>query len=269
MRKRNQVAVLALMALLCLFTCCQPVDTVRLMSYNIRNGRGMDGHRDLLRVAKVIRGYAPDVVAVQEVDSMTARSGSHDVLRELAMLTGMTPCYAPAIDFDGGKYGIGMLFKGEPRSVFRIPLPGREERRMLLAMEFDDYVFACTHLSLTEKDRLLSLPLLEEAAIRIPDKPFFLAGDFNAEPADSFLQALTDRFTILTDTTVRTYPADVPDRTIDYIVTAASQRGGVKETSLVVLTTGDDEIVTEGQQLEAVASDHRPICIDVRMKKIK
>ena len=58
-------------------------NTLRIMSYNIRNGRGMDEVTDLGRIAEAIRKVAPDVVAVQEVDSVTGRSGGIDVLRRL------------------------------------------------------------------------------------------------------------------------------------------------------------------------------------------
>ena len=62
----------------------------------------MDEKRDLQRIADVLNGCKADVVAVQEIDSMTARSGGIDVLGNLASLTGMIPLYAPAINFDGG-----------------------------------------------------------------------------------------------------------------------------------------------------------------------
>ena len=56
---------------------------------------------------------------------MTGRSGGIDVLRTLGERTLMFPTYAPAIDFDGGKYGVGMLSKEKPVSYRYIALPGR------------------------------------------------------------------------------------------------------------------------------------------------
>lgn len=79
------------------------------MTYNIKNGYGMDDVRDPSRVASVIDRQGADIVAVQEVDSMTNRSGKRYVLGELAAQTAMYPVYAPAINYDGGKYGIGIL----------------------------------------------------------------------------------------------------------------------------------------------------------------
>ena len=40
---------------------------LRVLSYNIHHGRGSDGKVDLERIAQVIRGAKPDIVALQEV----------------------------------------------------------------------------------------------------------------------------------------------------------------------------------------------------------
>ena len=71
------------------------------MSYNIRGGRGMDGVCSYQRIADAILRELPDVVAVQEIDSVTGRSNGKYVLGEVATLTGMHDTFAPAINFDG------------------------------------------------------------------------------------------------------------------------------------------------------------------------
>jgi endonuclease/exonuclease/phosphatase family metal-dependent hydrolase len=127
---------------------------LKIMSYNVRNGKGMDGVHNLQRVADAINRSKADIVAVQELDSMTNRSGKKYVLGEIAALTNMHPEYFPAIEFNGGKYGIGILSKKKPISVKGYNLPGREEKRGILVAEFNQFLFACTHLSLTEEDRM-------------------------------------------------------------------------------------------------------------------
>lgn len=92
----------------------QAQHTLRLMSYNIKNANGMDDICSFQRVANVINNASPDVVAIQEVDSMTRRSGQKYVLGEIAERTQMHACFAPAIEFEGGKYGIGLLTKQVP-----------------------------------------------------------------------------------------------------------------------------------------------------------
>ena len=59
----------------CLWISQAKCKSLRVMSYNIRIGIGMDGNTDLTRVADVINRIAPDYVGLQEVDSVCERSG--------------------------------------------------------------------------------------------------------------------------------------------------------------------------------------------------
>lgn len=224
---------------------------LKLMSYNIRNTKGMDGIQDIQRIANVIINEAPDVVAVQELDSMTTRSGQKYVLGELAERTQMHATYAPAISFQGGKYGIGILSRKQPLSLQTYPLPGREEARMLLVAEFEDYFLACTHLSLTEEDRLASLDIIKNS-VKKSNKPYFLAGDLNDQPDSKFIQALQQDFQVLTNTKHATYPAPQPTETIDYIAAWKHNTNDFANLSARVLE-------------EPVASDHRPLSVQLRM----
>ena len=185
---------------------------VTLMSYNIRNGVGMDNVRDIDRTA------------------------------------GMHATYAPAIDFDGGRYGIGMLSRREPLTVKRLQLPGREEQRTILICEFEDYVYCATHLSLTEADRDASLKIILEA-VKDAGKPVFLAGDFNSAPDEPFMLNFRQSFTVLSDITAATFPADKPVDIIDYITEL--KRPGVKGAKVL-----SAEVVDAPTQ-----SDHRPIVV--------
>ena len=228
-------------------------DYLKLMSYNVRNTKGMDGIRNCQRVANVIINEAPDVVAVQELDSMTTRSEQKYVLKEIAERTQMHATYAPAISFQGGKYGVGILSKKQPIGIQTFPLPGREEKRMLLVAEFEDYYFACTHLSLTEEDRLASLDIIKQS-ISNSSKPFFLAGDLNDTPDSKFIKALQQDFQLLTNVEKATYPAPEPTETIDYIAAWKS-------------TTDDFAVVSTQVVEEPMASDHRPITVKLRVAK--
>ena len=229
----------------------QTENTIRVMSYNIRNAIGIDNVVDYQRVADVIINTAPAVVALQELDSVTNRSKGVDVLSHLASLTAMYPIYGASIPYDDGKYGIGVLSKERPVSWKRIPLPGREEARSLLLVEFKDYILGCTHFSLNSEDRMASIPVINQA-VRDYNKPVFLAGDINAIPTSPELNALRENWAILTDTAKFTIPSNSPTRTIDYILgyTPKGYTYSVWQT-----------IVPNTQ-----ASDHLPVFADIRLK---
>src|SRR5688572_6887828 len=82
-------------------------DPLRLLSYNIRNAKGMDNITDYDRTVAVIKRADADIVALQEVDSVTKRSNGVDVLSHLAQKTGLHAVYGAAIDYQQGKYGLG------------------------------------------------------------------------------------------------------------------------------------------------------------------
>lgn len=220
------------------------------MTYNIRNAKGMDGVCNFQRIANVISNEAPDVVAIQELDSMTTRSGQKFVLNEIAERTQMHASYAPAISFQGGKYGIGILSRKKPLDIHSYPLPGREEARMLMVAEFEDYFFACTHLSLTEEDRLASLDIIKESVANTR-KPFFLAGDLNDTPDSKFIQSLKEDFQILNNIKQPTYPSPEPTETIDYIAVWKHRTNNFANLSAQV-------------HEEPLASDHRPLTVQLR-----
>ncbi len=216
-----------------------------VLCYNVRNCFTDEGKMDIDDVASTIRECTADFVALQELDSVTGRCDSLYVLGELAERTGLFPCYAPAIKFNGGKYGLGILSRQQPISVRQIPLPGKEEARTLLIAEFQNIVFACTHLSLTEKDRFASLLLIEAEAARY-DKPFILAGDFNDTPDSGFINELDKVFSTLPSGNAPTYPATNPKIHIDYITTYTP-------TGLPLVWTGASVLEHKS------ASDHLPL----------
>ncbi|MDH8702135.1 endonuclease/exonuclease/phosphatase family metal-dependent hydrolase [Dysgonomonadaceae bacterium PH5-43] len=226
-------------------------NSFRMMSYNIHHGEGTDNVQNLSRISSIINKYKCDVVALQEVDSVVARSGNVDMLRYLANETLMYPVFAPAINLDNGKYGVGMLSKERPISSYQVALPGKEARTLLI-VEFEKFFMGCTHWDLNETDRLASANIIKSKAEKL-DKPFFLAGDFNAYPESQALKALKADFRLLN---VEKPDGKESKGMIDYI--AAYKKSGDAYSRL-------------GQWVikEPVASDHNPVLVNIRLKAKK
>ena len=244
--------------LICVFTMALAThsqNNLKLMSYNIRNATGTDNILDVRRIASIIAHENPDVVAVQEIDSMTTRSKQQYILGEIAKRTQMHATYAPAIDFQGGKYGVGILSRKRPITIEQHSLPGREERRTLLIVEFKRYIFCCTHFSLTEEDQMASVDIIKQVATG-RHKPLFLAGDLNASPDSKVITSLAEDFILLNDPATHTFPAHKPSVTIDYIVAWKHGDGH--------LTNIEPQVIEE-----PIASDHRPLTVKLRIKKAK
>src|ERR1700687_6094305 len=67
---------------------------VRVMTYNIHVGVGMDKKMDLQRIADVINQEHPDLVALQEVDRGVKRTHGVDEIAELGRMTRMEYAFA-------------------------------------------------------------------------------------------------------------------------------------------------------------------------------
>ena len=224
------------------------VEELRVLSYNTHNAIGMDDSLSYERIGQTIAAIDADLVALQELDSATVRSSGRVAIEEIARFADMYPIFASAIDWEGGRYGIGMLTRQKPLNTYKIALPGADEARTMLVAEFEEFVFACTHLSLNEADRMASVPLILDE-VKKTQKPFIIAGDFNSAPTSPVMEALSEKFIIVTDVNEPTFPADKPFDTIDYIAIANSDF----EVDATEVKTGN------------TASDHLPVVADIRL----
>jgi endonuclease/exonuclease/phosphatase family metal-dependent hydrolase len=230
---------------------------VRVLSYNIHHGEGIDRRIDLERIAGVVRSVEPDVVALQEVDRRTRRSGGVDQPAELARLTGLPVVFGRSIDFAGGEYGNAVLSRLPIRrhEVIELPNPAEGEPRTLLHVElecqtgaadvtFDLYATHFDHAS--ERNRAASARFVNER-IRGADRPALLAGDLNATPDSESMTILARQWTLpRSAASLATVPVEGPVRQIDYVLYRPADRWKVVETRVLD---------------EKVASDHRAILV--------
>lgn len=224
---------------------------LRAMCYNIHNCAGTDGVYDEQRIADVIKAAKVEAVAIQEVDSMTTRNTiKRDIMKSLGQKTGMYHTFGGAIEYKSGKYGVGVLTKEKPISYYTVPLPCSSEPRVLLVVELENYYFCCSHFSLLAEYREEAVRIITEEAKKLK-KPMILSGDFNAKRTESSIQTLAEHFEIFEKQgPTFTFPAGTPNREIDYIC--------------LYKDNGAMAVVNEHYVVaETVASDHRPIVIDM------
>ncbi|MGB5675768.1 MAG: endonuclease/exonuclease/phosphatase family protein [Gemmatimonadota bacterium] len=237
-------------------------DVVRILAYNIKHGLGMDGKVDLERVASVIRSVEPDVVTLQEIDSVTARTGLEDQATRLGELTGMQAMFGGFMDYRGGRYGMALLSRypvvewenhrlpdgAEPRSALaaRVELlkPGYGQGPQVVVVGV--HLYADAEERLAQAERLVEL-FADETA------PVVLAGDFNSIPDSKVIRHLEDAGgwqRPAKEGQAFTFPSELPDREIDFILFRPGSRFAVREHRVVE---------------ETVASDHRPVLLELEL----
>lgn len=263
---------------------------LKILTYNIHHANPPEhpGRIDLAAIAGVIRDSGAGLVALQEVDIGTERSGKAvDQAAELGRLTGMAHHFVKTIDHDGGDYGIAILSKYPFLKTGGDALPlayGGEERGFAcVAVEPQPgrtIVFASTHLDLLEENQLVQAKQLCEWLGAVPH-PVILGGDFNAVPGSPTINLLDAHFTrarpqnaretsaaifhpqgdareapaaaprrhngirpVHTSAPPKTFPAQMPEREIDYIFYRPSHTLRLEEYEIIP---------------ERYASDHLPV----------
>lgn len=229
---------------------------LKIMSYNIHIGNppSKPGLIDMDAIIKAIRTENPDLVALQEVDVNTARSGKINQAEIIARKLGMNFFFAKAIDHDGGDYGVCILskFPVSETKIHRLTTvagTGGEPRVLATAriqLTKGKYIrFGSTHLDAQSKpiNRDVQIEEIKELA-RQETLPFIIAGDFNAVPGSSVIDKLYQSFTISCQPCGPTFPVVKPERTIDYIGFRTAEKFSMVSHKVVQ---------------EHYASDHLPV----------
>ena len=251
----------------CLLPGCKSPDitpvVLRVMTYNIHHAEGLDGKVDLERIANVLRQSNADVIALQEVDKNTERTGSIDMPADLARLTGMNVAFGANLDnFQGGQYGTAILsrFPIESYENHRLKQSREGEQRgvlqAVLKIAQGQLLFICTHLDHTGDpgERLFSETQFADLFARHTGLPALLCGDFNDMPDSELHKRLskkwTDAWGIAGKGNGFTMSSKNPTRRIDYIWLSGKKNFRVRWM---------DVPNTE-------ASDHLPLVAEIQFK---
>jgi endonuclease/exonuclease/phosphatase family metal-dependent hydrolase len=236
--------------------------TLRVMTYNIHVGVGMDKKLDLARISEVIKSQHPDLVGLQEVDRGVKRTQQIDEIAELARLTKMEFAFAFNLPYQGGQYGVAILS--------RLPIMATEHRHFnnLREAERRGFIraevriggrlvnFVTTHLDYQYEDgRVFEVQQLL-AALKDVKGPLIVVGDFNDTPSGGAYQLMRGVFSDAWTEAGRTneglsYPADKPGKRIDYIFSRSTDRVRSKRAWTV----------------NTLASDHVPVVADLEIGK--
>ena len=267
---RRYISLLYVLALLALLlpsaahSSLQPLDrkkTLRVMTFNIHVGVGVDKKLDLQRIADVIIRERPDLVGLQEVDRGVRRTEGLDEIGELARMTRMDYAFGHNLDYQEGQYGVAILSKFLIQKIDHRKYENRREaeRRGMLRIEVDiggrTINFATTHLDYQRDDgRLFETGQLLTFLADVKN-PLIVVGDFNDEPAGSAYKLMLTKFE---DAWIGSrakgdgfsYSADKPSKRIDYIFYRTRDGWRAKKTWVV----------------KTPASDHLPVMAELEIR---
>ncbi|WP_406467348.1 endonuclease/exonuclease/phosphatase family protein [Streptomyces sp. NBC_01594] len=240
---------------------------LRVATYNIHAGAGMDNVFDLDRQADELRALDADVIGLQEVDvHWDTRSQWRDVAGELAERLHMRVSFAPIYSLDPTtpgaprrEFGVAVLSRyrivsAENHEITRLstqvpnpvpaPAPGFGEVVVRVkGMPVHVYV---THLDYRGDPSVRIAQVADTRRVMAEDEGRkVLFGDFNAEPGAPELAPLWEELADA-EPGAPTYPALNPVKRIDFV---AVSKDGVR--------------VRDAAVAETLASDHRPVVADL------
>ena len=202
---------------------------LKVLSYNIHHANP-PMHKDsidLSAIIQVIKDSDADLVALQEIDSDTERSGSGNQAQKIGDALGMQVFFGKSIDFQNGAYGVAILsrFPIIASKVYKLPSkPKTHGEPRVLAMSLiqlpdaQTIWFASTHLDSQKEDtnRILQIAELLNITANL-NQPVLLAGDFNAVANSPVITSLDSVFTRTCSSCPPTIPVQNPSKAIDFI----------------------------------------------------
>lgn len=252
--------------------------TIRLkvLTYNIHYGVGLDGKKDLERIAGVIRRADPDIVGLQEV---------HDSVMTaiLAQLTGMTGVFGASTEKETPNlygllnipvpksqlyYGDAILSKHPFDYAGNLSIPSASSSRyeaMCVDVDLSGKYgvetvvrFITTHFDYlgtlgSQAARMASVDVIEQAFIcDHPDRPSILTGDLNATPGSEPLLYLEKKGWVNENLgrELFTVPVRSPRKQIDYILVRPTSRWMIRDVTVIS---------------EKMASDHLPVLMTLEL----
>ncbi|MFD5071185.1 endonuclease/exonuclease/phosphatase family protein [Streptomyces sp. NPDC058369] len=254
-----------------------PSVPLRVATYNIHAGAGMDNVFDLDRQVAALRSLDADVIGLQEVDVHWGdRSQWRDLAGELGRRLRMHVSFAPIYSLDpveeGGprrEFGVAVLSRykilsAENHDLTRLstqdpnpvpaPAPGFGEV-VLKVRGLPVHVYA-THLDYRGDPSVRTAQVADTRRIMAEDRQHerrpvrqILLGDFNAAPTAPELAPLWQELTDI-EPGGPTYPAQGPVQRIDYVAVSK-----------------DTVRVRDAAVAETLASDHRPVVADLLLRR--
>ncbi len=239
---------------------------LRLLSFNIQVGISTERYHhyltrgwqhllphpgrasNLQRIASLLADF--DVVALQEVDGGSLRSGFVNQVEHLARLSDF-PFWYQQLNRNYGRFAQhsnGVLSRWQPSLLEDHPLPGPAGRGAIL-LRFgegeDALVVVMMHLALGARVRTRQLAYIRELIGHY--RHLVLMGDMNAQVADLLLYSPLRDLGLSAPQLAATFPSWRPQRCLDHILLSSELT--LERVSL----------------LNQPISDHLPVAVEIRL----
>ena len=217
--------------------------SLRVASYNIHQGFGLDLRMKTERIGEVLRALDADLIGLQEV--------YHPQAAALAAQLGYSFQMVSTEERRRGRYGNVILSRREPQEVRRFSLAqtNKEPRAgiwVTVLVGGQRVHFLNVHLGLSERERAAQAAHLISKVLPQDTGPKILVGDLNEWRDREATQLLTSAFSF--SSAPKTFPAFLPFIKLDRLYWDAP----LQNTAVTVWRKNQ----------ASIASDHAPLVAD-------
>ncbi len=233
----------------------------RIVQYNV-GVFSKEIENSIPMVAAMMKEIGADALSLNELDSCNTRHPNNQLADLAAAMGKWEYQFGRAMPYREGAYGVGVAVPEDILESFNIPLPQGNglEPRACMVVETSKYVLASTHLDYRDEPSIViqAETINEVLAGKYSgtQKPVFLAGDMNSTPTSAVLKELGKKWEVIS-CRKNTYSAENPHECIDFILVL---KNGPK-----IKVIGSEVPVEFAGGEVAVASDHLPIFVDVKL----
>ena len=233
----------------------------RIVQYNV-GVFSKEIENSIPMVASMMKEIGADAVSLNELDSCCTRHENFQLKDFAGEMGGWNYRFGRAMPFQGGSYGVGIAVPGTVQDSFTIPLPkgNGSEPRACCVVETNGYVLATTHLDYKDMPSMViqAQTLTKALSEKYMDsrKPIILAGDLNATEDSDVLDFLKEQWEVLS-CPGDTFNSSNPSKRIDFILALRNRARYEVAGSAVPVSFKFGDV--------AVASDHLPVYVDLRL----
>jgi endonuclease/exonuclease/phosphatase family metal-dependent hydrolase len=234
---------------------------IRIMTYNVHSCLGRDGKDSYMRIARIIAGFKPDIVSLQELDVGKIRSGNIDQAKIIADILNMHYHFHPSFCLAEEKFGNAILslypmkiikadtlsqnYNVEPRGAVMVKINCMGKNILVLN----------THLGLKYKERAIHIEELlgDNWLKKINRDNTVICGDFNFSIRSRLYKKITNNYNDIFEI----YPKKIFSRTWM----------GIRRIDYIFISYGINvkKIFVPRNHLTKIASDHYPIIADIEI----
>jgi endonuclease/exonuclease/phosphatase family metal-dependent hydrolase len=250
----------------------KPGPHVRLVTFNVHYGKNPSAIVNALRGNKNLK--SADIILIQEIEyHETEKVPRAEVV---AQMLDMHYVYAPARSFTKGTHGLAILSHFPILDVEIIPLTSyalipRSRNRIALNVSIDinGIIFKIINIHLDTRinahERLEQLKPVIDRAAYYKENPMIIAGDFNTLPA-YFYKRLVPIFIANQKMIVDSFFLDHGFKSHIEEIRYTMRRGFIRFNLDSIYIRGG-EALQYGLEENVTVSDHRPLWVDIAIKR--